>query len=388
MDVLILGTGGVQVDMLKLLSQNHTVHGLSYKAEGKGKKYTDHFAVIDIKNKKAVLDYVRKHDISLVYSIGSDLGMITSAWVSQQMRLPTFISSDTAQNCHKKSVLRKKLEHVEGNIEYKVLTTPADIGDFYFPCIIKPIDNQGQRGVFLVRNREELEQKFCSSVKFSREGKVIAERYIEGPEVSVNTYLIDGEIRFNIISDRIVWPQYPTGIIHKHRIPSQFVNPESESRIYQLIKDVVKEIGIENGPLYSQIKLEGNNPKLIETAPRLDGCHLWRLIKYATGVDLLATTTNHLMGKEINNLNTDLISDRWVLEFMCEEPGNRFKIDKYDLDKANYHEWYYDNGAVVRSINSLMEKCGYQIYQSSSEENVSNDLEQAGSKKSIGSLSP
>lgn len=380
MDILILGVGGVQVDMLKLLSQNHTIHGLSYKAEGKGRKYTDHFAIIDIKDKKSVLDYARKHNISLVYSIGSDLGMITSAWVSEQLNLPSFISYSTARVCHKKSMLRNKLKHIKGNIEHKVLATPSDMMGLQFPCIIKPVDSQGQRGVFLVRDQEELEQKFCSSVKYSREGKVIAERYIEGPEVSVNTYMIDGEIRFNLISDRIVWPQYSTGIIHKHRIPSQFINPAIESRIIRLISDIVKEVGIKNGPLYSQIKLEGNQPRLIEIAPRLDGCHLWRLIKYATGVDLLKITMNHLMGKNINSIKAAHIDKSWVLEFLCEEPGNHFKTDKYDLDDVCYHEWYYDNGAVVKSINTLLEKCGYKIYQTSDVEVNRNDLEQALSK--------
>lgn len=363
MNILILGVSGVQTDLLKILSQKHTVHALSYKAEGVGREYADYFAVIDIKDKEAVLDYAKRHNCDLVYSVGSDLGMITSAWVSQQMQLPSFVSYDVAKTCHKKNLLRKKLEHVRGSIEYKVITSPSGIGCVQFPRIIKPIDSQGQRGVFLVRNQDELEQKFSESLKFSKEGKVIAERYIEGPEVSVNTYMIDGEIHFNVISDRIVWPQYQTGIIHKHRIPSQFVNAESKRRISRLISDIAKEIGLKNGPLYSQIKLEDNEPKLIEITPRLDGCHLWRLIKHATGVDLLETTINHLMGQDFDKLSTDYIEERWVLEFMCEKPGNRVNTHRYDVDEARFHEWYYENGAVVKPINNLLEKCGYKIFK-------------------------
>ena len=35
-----------------------------------------------------------------------------------------------------------------------------------------------------------------------REGKVIVEKYIEGPEVSVNGYMVNGVMRFLIVSDR------------------------------------------------------------------------------------------------------------------------------------------------------------------------------------------
>ena len=45
-------------------------------------------------------------------------------------------------------------------------------------------------------------------VKYSREGKVIVEKYIEGPEVSVNGYMVNGVMRFLIVSDRDTWPEY------------------------------------------------------------------------------------------------------------------------------------------------------------------------------------
>lgn len=358
-----MGTGDAQVDLLRFLSEHHTVHAVSYDSVGRAKVFTDYFELIDIKDKQAVLNYSREREIDLVYSIGSDLGMVTSAWVSHELDLPTFITPETAITCNVKSMLRKQLGNLTGNIPYQILKKPDDIGDFGFPCIIKPVDSQGQRGVFLVKDRNELLHRFPRSMAFSRRKTVIAEKYIEGPEISVNVYLVDGKIRFAMISDRIVWPEYPGGIIHKHRIPSQYSSGESKAKIQHLISEVIDVLGIRNGPVYFQIKMDQKYPKLIEVTPRLDGCHLWRLIKYATDVDLLETTLTHLQGDTATQLEKTSTNGNWTLEFMCEKPSTILNKDKFNLNSSVYHEWYYEDGEMVMPTNTYMEKCGYKIYQ-------------------------
>jgi len=362
MNILVLGIGNAQVDLIKLLSEDHFVHALSYSRDGRGLEFADYFKKIDIKDVKGVENYAKKHAIELIYSVGSDLGMVTSAKVSYNLKLPSFIFPKVASICHNKHLLRTHLEGIQGNINYKVFQNPDEISDFEFPCIIKPVDSQGQRGVYLVYTKKELRNKFDKVIQFSEKKLSIAERYIDGPEVSVNVYVIEGEIKFSIISDRIVWPQYPGGLIRKHRIPSKFVNEKSTKKIYTLVRKIITKLGVKNGPVYFQIKLEDHQPKLIEVTPRLDGCHLWRLIKFATGVDLMQTTIDHLIDNIVSGLNPEVTDENWVLEFMCEEPSKSFNKDKYDLCSSAYYEWYYENGETVRPINAYLEKCGYKIY--------------------------
>ena len=364
MKILVLGIGNAQVDLIKLLSKDHTVHALSYSRKGRGLEFTHHFKKVDIRDEKKVESYAKKHAIELVYSVGSDLGMVTSAKVSYNLGIPSFISPEVASICHKKHLLRAHLDGTEGNLDHKVLNQPDDIGDFKLPCIIKPVDSQGQRGVYFVETKKQLEDKFNSVIEFSDEKKAIAERYIHGSEVSVNAYVIKGKIVFSIISDRIVWPEYPGGLIQKHRIPSQFINTESKAKINTLVEDVVKKIGVKNGPVYFQIKLKGNNPKLIEVTPRLDGCHLWRLIEYAAGVNLLETTVNHIMEADFDKITFKKPDKSWILEFMCKTPQTALDKESYDLGNPHFLEWYYKNGDIISPINTYLEKCGYKIYNS------------------------
>lgn len=362
--ILVLGIGNAQTDLVKRLSGRCTLHALSYTLAGRGKKFVDRFQLIDIKNEQAVLKYAKAHNIDVVYSVGSDLAMVTSAWVSHELQLPSFVTPDVARTCNSKNEMRRYFEGMHYNIPYQILEEPDDIDSSIFPCILKPVDSQGQRGIFLVHDKKQLSKRFPQSLKFSQSKKVIAEKYIKGPEVSVNVYLAGGEIQFFVISDRIAWPDLPGGIIHKHRIPSRHASKEVEFRVHQVVSDVVSKIGIKNGPVYFQIKLsEDNEPKLIEVTPRLDGCHMWRLIKYAMRVDLLQTNITHLIDNTFNNPEPEIKEGTWILEFMCESPGMKLKKDKYHLDNSVYHEWYYEEGDRVEPMNTYMEKCGYQIYK-------------------------
>jgi biotin carboxylase len=52
-----------------------------------------------------------------------------------------------------------------------------------FPCITKPTDNSGSRGVMLVKNADELKAAIKYSSSQGRCGSVIIEEYMRGPEV-------------------------------------------------------------------------------------------------------------------------------------------------------------------------------------------------------------
>lgn len=370
MKFLVLGIGNAQADLIKILAKDHEIHAVSYVSEGVGKSLANTFSQIDIKDEQSVYEYAKLHGIDVIYSVGSDLGMVTTAVVSNKLKLPSLVTPEIALVCHNKGLLRKQLGKLDWNVKFKIWGEGADLSEFEYPFIMKPIDSQGQRGVSLVKNKSAFLKNASNSLRFSSSKRLIVEEYIQGPEISVNAYVIDDEIRFTFISDRIVWPGLSGGIIQKHCYPSQFVTSESKIKIRQLIVEVIDRIGIKNGPVYFQIKLKNNNePKLIEVTPRLDGCHLWRLIRYATGVNLLDITINHLMEEDKSSFvfgsanGTPKNEANWVLEFMCEKPKKEVNINKFDTSNSLYQDWYYKDGETVKPMNMHMEKCGYQIFK-------------------------
>lgn len=370
--VLILGAGNAQIDAITYC-KNHgmKVYGCSYTAEDKGIPLLDDFRKIDIKDVEGVAAYAKEMAVDAVYSIGSDLAVPTVMEVSERLHLAHFISSKTAQTCHAKHLMRAALgKDFIGNAAYIVCENLEEALQFQnFPGMMKPVDSQGQRGCFKVESKADIEAHFLASMEYSKEGKVIIEAFVDGPEVSVNAYMQNGRLKFALISDRIVFDEFPGGIIKEHRVPSKFADEQAKKEIIDLVIRMNQKLGIENGPCYFQIKLnQENHPIILEVTPRLDGCHMWNLIKHYCGADLLDASFRHLLDQE--NVLEETIAfpeKEYMLTFQCKEPGAVFDCAEYDCADAEYVYWYYENGETVRKLNGYMEKGGYRIYPTGKE---------------------
>lgn len=366
--ILILGAGNAQIDAIEYCkSHGCEVVGCSYTTVDSGIPHLDYFEQVDIKSIEGVTELAKKYGASAVYSVGSDIAMPTAMKVSEILGLPHFISYETAETCHSKGKMRETLgPDFRGNASYILCSTLGEALEYdAFPGMMKPVDSQGQRGCFKVESAEDIREHFDTSIDYSFEGKVIIEEYIDGPEVSVNAYMQDGELRFAIVSDRYAFDEYPGGIIKKHIIPSSFADKDAQEKTIDLAKRVASKIGVENGPFYCQIKLKnGTEPVILEITPRLDGCHMWNLIKHYCGADLLDACFRHLLeGEAVLTDNYEMPDEEYCLEFMSKESNATFKESDFDTSKAEFVCSYYRDGDRVLKVNGYIEKCGYMIYR-------------------------
>jgi len=365
--ILILGVSAVQMDAILVLKEmGLEVHACAMASDGPGAKVADFFEIIDILNEQKIIEYIQRKSIDYVYSVGSDIAMPVVMSISEKLNIPHFISSESAIICNTKTMMREKLgEDCYGNLPYEVKKSPLEEPRISYPFILKPSDSQGQRGVFLIQSIEEYHEKFNDAIIHSRRKEVILEKYVDGPELSVNAYLVNGQVKFLLASDRVTWDQY-TGLIHKHILPSRYLNDELKDNIYKLVENSCTRLKILDGPVYLQIMIEGNNPSIIEITPRLDGCHMWKLIQNHIGINLLRLTFEHLIYHDTKEIETLFDkTNRVELEFFCQEPDTQFVMGDHDISNAKDYFFYYLNNDVVRSINGKFEKVGYKITEMS-----------------------
>lgn len=364
--ILILGVGNAQVDLIEYCKNNNfEVHGCSYQYGDSGESLVDQFVLMDITDVEAIKKYVVENNIDYVYSVGSDVAMPSVTEVCRDLNLPCFIEPEIARICNTKNELRSYLGNdFLGNVRFQEISSKEDELKMEFPLMMKPVDSQGQRGVFKISSKSDFDNLVEASFSYSRKKKVIIEEYVDGDEISVNTLSKDGACVFKIISDRIVWDEYPGGIIHKHIIPSKYDSGQMKQRIEDLVERVLKKLGIKNGPAYFQIKINrGIEPKLIEVTPRLDGCHMWRLIHHYCGVNLLDLSMKLLQRQSLDNQFVPTISEekKVITEFLCQAPNTIFDRSRFDVANTYFCKWYYHDGDMVKKMNGYMEKCGYKI---------------------------
>jgi biotin carboxylase len=362
---LLISLGHSQIDAIKYLKNaGWWVIGCGHKKEGEAPEVVDQFELIDIKDFSALEELGRREKVDLVYSVGSDLAMPAVATVAHGLGLPCFISAETAQLMQNKIMLRDFCAtHDISPVKYRKVTSEADIeGWNHFPAIVKPVDSQGQRGVFRADFLDEIKAGLNNSLHSSMSGTVIIEELLDGPEVSANVFIINREVVLNEISDRLVLKGHSGGIPRGHVLPTKKCTRETLIETKALVENCCKKFGIENGPVYFQMKLTRNGPRIIEITPRLDGCHIWRLIKTVGGVDLIAASFRLLADDKSIKLQMQPNKDTCEIRFFLCPPGQVFKKTDYDVPAgALYTEYRYKNGEIVRAVNGFMEVVGYYI---------------------------
>lgn len=362
--VLILGVASVQMDALNELENlGIKTYACAAEKDGPGAESASVFVEIDFSDIKKVIEYIKSNDIDAVYSVGSDLAIPIVSHISEILYMPHFVSSNTAHICNNKLLMRETLgRSFRGNVSYQGIFSKEIIPKLEYPFILKPTDSQGQRGVYLIESYQEYLDHFDEVKNYSRDEQVITEKYVTGKEISVNGYMVDGNLELMFISERVTWPEY-TGLIHKHILASDIVSEEVETRIKDIVLRTAKKLAINNGPIYLQMKIEDEVPYIIEVTPRLDGCHMWKLIKERHGINLMKLTLQHLLENNTEELNNFLDNNEsYELEFMCEKPGGFLEKSKFEIPRnvLDYY-FYYQDGEIIRSINSKFEKIGYWI---------------------------
>jgi carbamoylphosphate synthase large subunit len=363
---LILGAGPAQFDAIRYCKQKgYCVHVCSSRIGFEVLQYVDKVQIIDIRDNDAIEKYAAVNNIDFIYSVGSSLALITASTVSKRLGLKYFVEPEIAMLCHNKYSMRQHLgcSH-SSNVRCKHISNIDDTLDWnIFPSIIKPVDSQGQRGVYLINNKEDIRKYFGLSMEFSYLKRIILCEYIDGPEISVNVYIKNGKIVFHQISERIALENYPGWKPKRHIINGLF--PDDENRLIGVVTEILNKFKITDGPVYFQFKYQDQIPKLIEFMPRLDGCHLWRLIELSTGINLLEYTFDDLITGILPSNGRITNENYLAINFVYDTPMQYFSLGNYEKMNSFFNEWYFNEGDFIEQTNGSCEKVGYFITNSS-----------------------
>jgi len=248
----------------------------------------------------AVVEAAKRHNVCGVITVASDMPMRSVAAVAEEMGL-IGVSSETAVKATNKADMRRAFEEngvaspkscrVSNKEEFN-----KAVENFDKNFIIKPADNSGSRGIYLVENKLDAERAYEYSHRFSRGGEVVVEEFMSGPEVSVELLAVNGEHHVLQVTDKLT-----TGAPHfveiGHSQPSRLPKTDVEA-IKALAIQAAKAVGIENGPGHAEIILTKDGPKMVEIGARMGGgCITTHLVPLSTGINMTKATIQTALGE-------------------------------------------------------------------------------------------
>ncbi len=230
-----------------------------------------------------------KEKIDGVLTVGTDASY-TVALCAKKLNLPG-ISPETAIKATDKYEMRKALRNA------KVPVPDFEIVDNYTKaceimerigadCVIKPVKNMGARGVRRVFNLNDLKEAFELAMQYSAERKVLIEKYIDAPELSIDALVYNEEVYITGVADRII--EYdPYFVETGHIMPSQLEEELINAGI-EIFKKAIKAIGINIGAAKGDIKVSHSGSYIGEIAARLSGGFMsTHTFPYSSGIDLM-----------------------------------------------------------------------------------------------------
>lgn len=302
--IMILGAGVLQLPaIVKAKEMGFEVIAVDMNSKAPGFKYADESFVISTIDIDAVVNAAKNIKPDGVMTLASDMPMCTVAAVAKELGL-VGISEKTAVSATNKARMREKL--LEYGVPVPRFFVVNDYEEYIMAAkkfsdsfIVKPADNSGSRGVFLVRSRHEFEFAYNYSKNYSRSGEVIVEDYLQGDEVSVETITIDGVTHVIAITDKLTTGA-PKFVEMGHSQPSM-LPVHIKEKIKEMAVAAVRAIGIEIGPSHTEIIVTNEGPKIVEIGARLGGDNITtHLVPLSTGINMVECCLKIALGISID----------------------------------------------------------------------------------------
>lgn len=283
-------------------------------------QYADEYHNVSIIDKEAVLTLAKELQIDGIMSFAVDPGVMTAAYVQEQLGLPACGPYESVCILQNKDKFRAFLSEHSFSVPWAFgfssiedALLKSDV--FTYPLIVKPTDSAGSKGVTRVDFSTELEYALHEAFLHSMSRRVIVEEFIEkeGCSSDSDCFSVDGELKFVSFSaqhfdDQAANPYTPSA----YSWPSTFTETQ-EKELTSEIQRLLKLLGMRTS-IYNVETRIGKNGKIyiMEVSPRGGGNRLAEMLQYAMGVDLISNTVRAAMGDEVVNVEQRPCNVYWV----------------------------------------------------------------------------
>lgn len=338
----------------------------------------DFSALADAFDPSAILKVAKAHQVDALITVGTDQPVYTISQVAEKLKLPMWLSSETGLAMTNKKVMKALfLANDIPTAPFVFMNLKSESIPFEGPYVVKPIDAQGQRGVFFCQSAEDVLRAIPKSLKFSRANEVLVEAFYPNEEVTVSGYVADGDVQIFTITDRITFqPDRHLGVCVAHQGPSKHVAAHGE-RLIAYTEKICSAFGLNQGPIYFQFLIGSQGVWVNEVASRIGGAYEDVTIPYATGIDILERNISDVLGENKKHEGYSYRKDHpcFSVELFFANPGK--VVYRTPIDEMKKLPFVLDFGynfevdEMLLPISNASQRVGFAILTASSQEALS-----------------
>ena len=300
--------------------QGYYVITADYLPNNIAHKYSDEYVNVSIIDKEAVLKVAQEKQIDGIMSFGVDPGVVSASYVQNKMGLPSFGPFESVEILQNKDKFRNFLTINGFNVPKakgfsSIEEAMSEIYWFPWPCIVKPTDSAGSKGVTRVNRPEDLRSALEYAFDHSISGHVIVEEFLDkkGCSSDTDSYAQDGILKFVSFSAQ----RFDTNATNPYTPaayswPSTFTK-EEEDYLTSEIQRLITLLHLKTAVFNIEVRVSTNGkPYIMELTPRGGGNRLCEMLRYATGVDMITAITRAIVGDEPAPIEQKQYNGHWA----------------------------------------------------------------------------
>lgn len=330
--ILVIGAGVAQADAIRRARQTgYYVLASDGSPDAEGLKAADEWRAIDVKDVQGNLAWAREQKVSGVISYASDITLPTVLAVREALGLPGLGRApvEVSMDKSRQRMLFKQagLPQPDFEIVENEHTLDKVVKRIGFPLVIKPVDNSGSRGVLVVGKGDELPSAYSTAKENSKKGVVIIEEFIEGTELTIEGFSINGSHHILAMSDKYK----PAG---SYRVATQLAYPAAissghEQEIIKIMCAAYDTAGVDNTPTHSEVILSPAGPKIVEIGCRGGGFFVFtKVVEAVSGYDIVGNWTRMCAGDSVDEIK--ISKHGVVLGFYAGTPGRLISVKGFE----------------------------------------------------------
>lgn len=263
-----------------------------------------------------------------------------------------------------------------------IIAFVADVG---LPIIVKPVDNSAARGISYIDTLEQIPLAFKTALMNSKNQKIIAEKFLSGPQISSETFVIEHHIHNIGFADRNYEGMerfFPNIIENGGDLPSLFINDKHKETLKHYLESIATALNITNGVIKGDLVIHNDELYIIEFALRLSGGNFSTIeIPANTGIDFIKIAIKlHLnlpiSSEELNATKNEPISLRYKFS---EDLGGGI-IKKIFMPENNetiiFKQFHFHEGdAIPQKTIHHAARLGYAIAKGTSRQDATRNAQ-------------
>ncbi len=262
---------------------------------------------------RRICDFADDNPVGAILAV-DDSGTVVASIAAKSLGIP-HISCEAAEASRNKFVARQLLAKAGvRSPDAQLFEMDLERGkDFLaklaekvaYPCVLKPLSLNGSQGVIRANTRQEfiaaatrLTRILSKNNSDTERQEFIVEQYIPGFEVALEGLATDGRLKVLALFDKpdpLVGPFFEeTVYVTPSRLPQ-----EMQEEITRVVEQAVTAIGLREGPVHAELRINDEGAWIIEVAGRSIGGLCSKTLRFGVNASLEEIILRNCFGMEI-----------------------------------------------------------------------------------------